>query len=198
MPAMLAVAISFIPLGASAGEPSASAYGHMPSEMVQKLGLTPAQQQAWSQIMTQTHQQLDQLHASARARILGVLTPAHRALLSQVAGALATSVNPDRDAAARQLDAALSPPEAQAVLSAHATAKQQMDALMAASRQKFESILTQQQRAMLESGHEGMHEKMGGPMGEHMEKNERPLTAGQVLLHFASGSGMPEMEWHHG
>ena len=50
-----------------------------------------------------------------RSQMIGALTLAHRALLSLIVGALAIAPAPDLAGAARQLNAALSPGEAQAV-----------------------------------------------------------------------------------
>jgi Spy/CpxP family protein refolding chaperone len=190
IPAMLAVAITCVPLGATAGEPYASAPGgHMPSAMVQRLGLTAQQQQAWQQIMTHKHQQMAQLHQQARTKILASLTPAHRALLSQIVGSLATSANPDEAAAARQLDAALSPGEAQAVIATHTAAFAQMRALRQAAHQRLNSILTAQQRAQMQMPEKG--ERAEAPGGQ-MENNMKQLTAGQILLHFEGAKGHPD------
>jgi Spy/CpxP family protein refolding chaperone len=193
IPAALAAAIMVLPLGAVAGEPSASEHGGpMGPGMYQKLGLTSNQQQACQQVMTQTHQQMEQLHAQARAKVLAALTPAHRALLAQIVGSLAIAPNPDPDAAAKQLNAALSPGEAQAVVSTHTAAMQQMHAIMTAAHQRFQAILTPQQRAQIPSEHE---------MGDSHDKEMREmsqLTAGQILMHFAQPEEMhSNMEMGH-
>ena len=180
IPAMLAVAISVVPLGASAGEPSApSMAGAGPPGMCQKAKLTASQQQAARQLMEQTHQQFEQLHAQVRAKVLGTLNPAHRTLLAEVVGSLAVAANPDPDAAAKQLDAALSPAEAQAVLSIHSAAMSQVRSIMESTHQRFLSILTPQERAQMPSG-----PPMGDMHGPDM-KEMSTLTAGQVLLHLA-------------
>lgn len=59
--------------------------------------------------------QMRAIHEQFRSQVLGAITPAHRALLAQVVGNLAVSTNPDRRAAAQQLDAALSPAEKAAI-----------------------------------------------------------------------------------
>ena len=185
LPAMLAVAISLVPLVAAAGEPPAPmpppppmmyGFGH-------NLNLTPGQQQQSRQIMQQTGQQMQALHQQARAKVLGALSPAHRALLAQVVGSLATSPNPDPEAAVRQLNAALSPGEAQAVVSAHNATIAQMHQLMESAHQRFQAVLTPQQRSQMSSEHPGGFE---GP--HEMEMRQMPqLTAGAILLHLASG-----------
>jgi Spy/CpxP family protein refolding chaperone len=143
------------------------------------------------QIMVQSHQQMEQLHTQARERILGSLTAAHRALLAQIVGNLAVSPNPDRDAAARQLDAALSPAEAQAIVATHNALKQQMQAIMENTMKQSQAILTPQQRASMPQGGQNMmyvHEGGGsmGPHGNAMEGHERD-TAGSILLELSSG-----------
>ncbi len=200
IPAMLAVAISIVPLGATAGEPQPPMPPPPPIGMFgEHLNLTPSQQQQWHQIMQQTGQQMQALHTQARAKVLGALSPAHRALLAQVVGALAIAPNPDPQAAARQLDAALSPGEAQAVVSAHTAAMQQAHQLMESAHQRFQSVLTAQQRAQFSSSHEG------GPDSHEVQMRhmDQQLTAGEILLHFAGGGddhGMvmmhPGMEHH--
>ena len=205
IPAALAVAISLAPLGAIAGEPSAPGQpgGQMPPGMSDRMNLTSSQRQAMGQIMTQTHQQLEQLHTQVRSKVLGDLTPAHRSLLAQVIGSLAIAPNPDRDAAVRQLNAALSSGEAQAIVSTHSAAMQQMKALMESAHQKFQAILTPQQRAQQStwSSHGGPPDcgppNGESPMGMHSVSQ---LTAGDILLHLA-GPDMMEghmgMEMHH-
>ena len=187
IPAALAAAIMVLPLGAVAGEPSALAHGGaMPPGMFDKLGLTSSQQQACQQVMAQTHQQLAQLHAQARAKVLAALSPAHRALLGQIVGSLAIAPNPDPDAAVKQLNATLSPGEAQAIVSTHAAAEQQMHALMTAAHQRFQAILTPQQRAQLPAEHE---RSMGGSHGTETREVAQ-LTAGEILLHLAQPEEM--------
>lgn len=168
----------------------------------QKITLTSSQRQAFEQIMTQTHQQLEQLHTQARSKMLGDLTPAHRSLLAQVVGSLAISPNPDRDAAVRQLNAALTSGEAQAIVSTHTAAMQQMHNIMESSHQKFQALLTPQQRAQQPSwsSHGGPPEggapNGGPPMGMHDSMHSThsmsQLTAGDILLHLAN----PDMDGH--
>src|SRR5215831_11866990 len=126
IPAIFAVAVISLPLGAVAGDAPAPMPPMPPPPPGMGMAfdfdgqnLTPAQQQQIHQIMDQTHQQMQQLMSQARSRVLGSITPAHRQLLAQIVGNLAISPNPDWDAAAKQLNAALSPSESQAVLSTH-------------------------------------------------------------------------------
>ena len=68
--------------------------------------------------MRASMQQQETLHKQFRAKILGLLTPAHRNLLALLAGQLAISANPDPHAVIQKLDAALSSGEKQAILNA--------------------------------------------------------------------------------
>src|SRR5579864_741195 len=155
IPAMFAVAVIGLPVGALAGEPNAPMPASGSGVVVQRLGLTPSQAQAMDQIMQQSRQQMEQLHAQARLKVLDAITPAHRQLLAQVIGNLAISPNPDRDAAVRQLNAALSPSEAQAVLSIHAAVKQQMGQIMGSTHQRIQALLSSQQREQVSNGPHG-------------------------------------------
>jgi len=199
IPVVLAAAISLVPLGAIAGEPSAPAQpgGPMPFGFFERINLTQSQRQAFGQIMTQTHQQFEQLHTQARNKVLADLTPAHRTLLAQVVGSLAISPNPDRDAAVRQLNAALSTGEAQAVVSTHNAAMAQMQTIMQSAHEKFQALLTPEQRAQMPS--HGAASNSAPPNGaphdmmyEMHERSASQLTAGDILLHLAS----PDMEEH--
>lgn len=190
IPAMFAVAVISLPLGAVAGEPPAPMGPMPPPGMAMAFdfdsrNLTPAQQQQVHQIMDQTHQQMQQLMTSARSRVLGSISPAHRQLLAQIVGNLAISANPNWDAAAKQLNAALSPGESQAVLSTHQAVTQQMMSLMQSTHQRLEAIVGTQHNGAATNGHDDeMHERMmykapGGP-------GEAP-TAGEILLHLGEG-----------
>jgi hypothetical protein len=75
-------------------------------------------------------EQVRKIMFRTRSQILGALTPEHRALLARVVGQLAIAPNPDPEAAAKQLDAALSPGESTAVVAAAESAHQQMRDLM--------------------------------------------------------------------
>lgn len=189
LPAMLAVAISLVPLGAFAGEPSAPA--PMPPMPMGGVQLNAQQHQAMIQIMVQSHQQLEQLHAQARAHILSSLTPAHRALLAQVVGNLAISPNPDMDAAARQLDAALSPAEAQAITTTHEQLKTQARAIMENAHKQMEGLLSASQRSQMDTnrpqGADETYEMHGGKMDMHEgPPGEQAHTAGMILLELST------------
>jgi Spy/CpxP family protein refolding chaperone len=202
IPVVLAAAVLAMPMGAFAGESSApGGYHSMGMRGFQDLNLTSDQQQAMHQIMEQSRQQMDQLHQQGRERILAALSPAHRALLAQIVGSLATAPNPDESAAIHQLDAALSPGEAQNVLSLHSAMMQQTMSIMQATHEHMLSVLTDQQRAQLQSegagpggpggpaeGGPGMH-GMGHQMGQ--------LSAGKILIHLSEMGG-PMMHMDHG
>ena len=188
IPAIFAVAVISLPLGAVAGEPPAPMGPPPPPGMgmafdFDSQNLTPAQQQQIHQIMDQSHQQMEQLMSQTRSRVLGSISPAHRQLVAQIVGNLAISPNPDWDAAAKQINAALSPGEAQAVVSTHQASMQQMMSLMEATHQRMEAVLTPQQRSDVQNGHthSETHERMmfKGP--------QSPPTAGDILLHLSEG-----------
>ena len=71
-----------------------------------------------------------QMHTQARTAILNALSPAHKALLQSVAGALAVAATPDGAAAAAKLDAALTPAEKKAILDTANSMHSQMQAMM--------------------------------------------------------------------
>jgi Spy/CpxP family protein refolding chaperone len=144
--------------------------------------------------MEQMHAQLTQIHKDARLRILGALTPAHRTLLAGVVGQLATAPNPDPVAAAKSLDAALSPAEARSVVSYEAAAHTQSRALMEAFRAQFEASLTPQQRAE-------MQQRESARAAERSQMGARPTRvpdAGTTLLHLASGADDVHGGFGHG
>jgi hypothetical protein len=103
----LALALSLIPAAALAQDANTS---QQP---------TDAQRQQMHQMLEQFGQQEQQLHEQLRSQILSVLTPVHRRALAAEIGNLVLSPNPDIDAAAKQIDAILSPSERERVLQAH-------------------------------------------------------------------------------
>lgn len=115
-------------------------------------------------------QQMAQMHRQVRAQILGALTPAHKALLAQIAGELATSVDPNYDAAAARLDAALTSAE-----------KQRIGAAAESMHAKMRSMM-----------HGNM---MSMPPGAARMMNGKMPTAGGLLLMLTAGHG-PEMMMH--
>jgi len=91
---------------------------------------SPAQQQQFDQM----HAQMRQIRANERTQALNALSPQHRAMLSTMAGQLATSSNPNIDAAAARLDAILTPAEKQGVMNAVQNARAQQRSLFANMR----------------------------------------------------------------
>ena len=147
--------------------------------------LSDAQRQALESQMQQFHAQMEQLHTQARTQILAALTPAHRTFVANVIGQLATSPNPDRAAAARQIDAALSRGEGQSVVRIAQGFATQVRALHESMRKAFESQLTPEQKAQMDAH----HAQMAGKMEQHMAR--KLSDPGEILLHM-SGEG-PEM-----
>jgi hypothetical protein len=84
--------------------------------------------------MAQVRAQIDQVRVQARSTALNALTPASRALLSQVVGQLAVAATPDVGTAAKQLDAELSPREAKAILDAQNALETQTQAIIDKAR----------------------------------------------------------------
>jgi hypothetical protein len=124
-----ALALSLIPAAALAQDANAS---QQP---------TDAQRQQMHQMFQQFGQQERQLHDQLRAQILSVLTPVHRRALAAEIGNLVLSPNPDIDAAAKQIDAILSPGERQRILQAHSAYASQ-------ARQLHEQMKSQMQSEM--------------------------------------------------
>ena len=126
--------------------------------------------------MRQVHEQMAQIERTERDAVLGALTPAHRELLARSIGELSVAQKPDPRAAAARLDAALTPGEKSAILSAHQTAMTQMhDVLSQAMKDQNHPRMQHERKhtptageiAMRVAGH-GDHDMMfmhpGGPM----------------------------------
>jgi len=105
---------------------------------------TDAQRQAMHQMFQQFAQSERQLHDQLRSQILSGLTPVHRRAIAAEIGNLVISPNPDIGAAAKQIDAILSPGERQRILEAHAAYASQ-------SRQLHEQMKAQIQSEMPDS-----------------------------------------------
>jgi len=132
--------------------------------------------------MVQMDNQMHQLSVQARTAMLQSITPQHRQLLAQVAGALAIAPDPDYAAAGRQLNAALSPQESQAVLRISAQFHQQMHALMQAHMQQMDSNEPKEPGSSTTRVHDEMYAGGHGPM---------QMDAGTCLLMLAQpGMGM--------
>ncbi len=110
----------------------------------------------------QERQKFEALHAQARSKALAALTPAHRALLSQVVGGLAVASDPDYRAAARRIDDALSASEKTQVLGVRDELRKEMTAMMGSNRPQ------------------------GGPPGHPMGHGSRMNDPGAFLLMLSS------------
>jgi hypothetical protein len=86
----------------------------------------PAIRQAFDQMRSQ----MQTVRRTERSQMLGALTSAHRTLLATIAGELATAVEPNYDAAAKRLNAALSSAESQAVLRVAQNAREERRKVM--------------------------------------------------------------------
>lgn len=175
LPAVLATALLISPLAVRADQPG----GPPPPP--------PLDNPAAFQAFEQAHAKVEQLHAQARQAMLNSLSPAQRATLAQIVGQLAIAPNPDVTAAAKQVDASLSPAQAKNILS-------------------ISTSLHQQARQLMETAHKQMMSAMPPPGGpEHRQfvmKNLHPGSeqwendAGMILLMTAMHSG--ELgEFHH-
>jgi hypothetical protein len=140
IPAILAVALTALPLGAYAGE----AYAPSPA-------------------MVQMDSQIHQLSVQARTAVLQAITPQHRQLLAQVVGALAIAPDPDYTAASRQLNAALSQQESQNVLRIATQFHQQMRTLMQAHVQQMERNEPNEPGGSSTQVHTDIHMRGDGP-----------------------------------
>jgi hypothetical protein len=132
--------------------------------------------------MQQLHAQMTQIHTQARLQILASLSPAHRALLANIIGQLAIAPNPDRAAAARALDAALTPGEARSILATQTAARNQSHTLMENARAQFEASLSADQRAQMAQRDAERPADARPPM-------QRTLDPGRTLLEVALGHG---------
>lgn len=97
----------------------------------------PTPDAATRQAMDQTRARMESVTRTERAQILGALTAAHRALLANIAGQLATSITPDYDAAAKQLDSTLTGSEAQSIISAERSAQAQARSIVENMRKQI-------------------------------------------------------------
>lgn len=150
-----------------------------------------AEMRAHMQAFRQFHDQVERLHDSARAKILGALSAAHRALLARVVGNLAVSAHPDRRIAARELDAALTAHERQAILNESRYVMEQTRALMNRMRSQMMSTMGSAQRHRVVMMHGGMR---------HYGHHHRAPDAGEILLQFATNEHPPMMQFmvvHH-
>jgi hypothetical protein len=154
----LALALSLIPAAAIAQDTNAPP---PPSA---------AQRQQLYQIGEQFAQAERQLHDQLRSQILSVLTPVHRRALAAEFGNLVLSPNPDIDAAAKQIDAILSPGEREQVLQAHQAFASQV-------RQLHDQMKSQLQNEM-PNWHPPSHDGMMNPAMQAQMRDP-----GWILLH---------------
>ena len=133
--------------------------------------------------MRQVRAQLEQMHMQARAQMLAALSQAHRQLLATVVGQLAIAAVPDREASARQLNAALSSGEQQAIVRIHENLRAQSKTLMQNIRAEMEAANPNGPST------NGMQQRQPGTM-PNMQRP--PQDAGHILL------GMGEMGGMHG
>lgn len=130
----------------------------------------------------QVRSQMMQLHTQERAQMLNALTPAHRTMLSNLAGQLATSANPNADGAARTLDASLSRGEAQSILRIHQTFRSESEQLMQNARNQYEATLSPEQR-------QAMAARMAARQSHLTGATSNNEDAGRLLLRMASAHG---------
>ena len=146
---LLALALLITPTLASAQTPPPDAAGGPPPAMLQM------------------HEQVMQARMQARSQMLGALSAQHRTLLANVVGSLAIAPSPNVLTAAQQLDAALSPQEKQAIVTAESSFRSQM------------------RSAMQNMPNDG-HAPPPGPPA-----TARTPDAGMALIHAALGFGGP-------
>jgi len=167
----LMLALSAIPVAALAQDSN------------QPASPTTDQHQQMRQTFARFAQQEEQLHQQMRWQILSALTPVHRRAVGATIGDLAIAQNPDPAAAAKRLDAMLSPGERQRIVAAHSSFATQ-------SRQLHDQMRTEMQSEM-PSGHPDF---MKHPHGAMMAN--RQLDAGTLLLVALSPRPMMGMGMH--
>jgi len=174
---ILTIALAAVPFTALAQDPASPAPQHSP--------LTETQRQEIFSTFKTFGEKERQLRDQARSRMLAALTPEHKQLLAQMAGQLAIAEKPDRDAAAKQLDSALSASERQAVLAANdkfrTDSKALHDQMRAQIQSQFPNMPPPEVRGPGGPGGPGIHEEGTRQM--------RTRTAGEILLMTATGGG---------
>lgn len=169
----LTLALGMVPIGALAQATNTNASA-IP---------TDAQRQAMHQTFERYAQQEKQLYQQMRWQILSTLSPVHRRAVAATIGELAIAPDPDTRAAAKRLDATLSPSERQRILAAHETFKTQ-------SRQLHEQMRSELQSEM-PPGHSSVMNGQSGTASHHPE-----LDAGGILLMALVPHPMMEMMMH--
>jgi hypothetical protein len=166
----LGLALSILPVAALADDTSGPP-GPPPSPP------TAAQRQAMLQTFTKFRQQEEHLHAQMRTQMLASLTATHRAAIANLIGQLAISTNPQPETVARQIDALLSQGEQQRILAAHASYRQQTEAL----HQQMRAQLASEFPAMAQRAAK-MRDDHGQMSGQWSENHQEHNDAGSVLL----------------
>ncbi len=171
----LAIALSVIPTSALAQQ------ANTPQQP------TAEQRQQMRQTMQQFMAQETQLQQQMRGQILSTFTPDQRRAVAATIGDLAVEPSPDPVAAAKRLDAILSPGEQQRIVAAHTS-------FQAQSRQLHEQMRSQM-KSMMPEGGPGMmgHGPMNGASPTH-----RQLDAGTVVLMALAPHPMMDMMGHGG
>ncbi len=117
---------------------------------------------------------------AARIAMLTALTPAHRQLVSSLVGGLAVAPNPDIDAAAKQLDVALSRNEIAAIGNAQGSSRAQM---MGAAGAMANTLSPEQRRKMAQQAAQAMRAMSSTSMGPAVAKAMQDQNdPGHVLL----------------
>jgi len=124
-----------------------------------------------------------QVQQRARAASLAALTPGHRELLARIVGELAIAPDPNFDASAARLDAALSPAEVQALGRAEAAKRAEMAAQAGQMQSTLQSTLSPEQlKAMQQDAVQAM-QAASTRSGPELAKMVRAQSdPGHVLL----------------
>jgi len=168
----LALALSVIPIAARADDAA-------PPQ------LTPQQRQAMQQTFQRFGAQEEQLHQQMRMQILSTLTPVQRRSVAATIGELAIEPNPDPVAAAKRLDAILSPGARQRILATHSSFESQSRQIHEQMRNELRSEMPADMQSRFANREKDEHE--AGPS---------QLDAGTVLLHVLLPHHMMEMGDH--
>lgn len=126
-----------------------------------------------------------QTQLQARTAILAALTPAHRELLAKIVGELAIAPDPNLDAAAARLDAALFPAEVQAIGRVEAGKRAQVMAEAGQLRSTLQSTLSAEQLKQMQAASAELVRGMApdGRMNQAMAKMiQAEGDPGHVLL----------------
>jgi hypothetical protein len=133
--------------------------------------------------MQKLHEQMRQLHDQARLQMLGSLSAAHRTAIANIIGQLAIAPNPNRRAAAAQIDALLSNGEKQSVLTAEANERTNSRSMMESARAQFEASATPEERAKMQA----RDQERATRMAQRQNRPQRTPDAGMTLLRIAGG-----------